>query len=53
MPHTEGIDKAGSCAVYDLELEGNLSELIGRLIIDWVRAVGLGFSAPIVKTKVS
>jgi hypothetical protein len=35
MPHAEGIDKAGSCDVYDLELEGSLSELIGRLIVDW------------------
>lgn len=35
MPHMEGIDKAGSCDVYDLELEGGLSELIGRLIVAW------------------
>lgn len=35
MPHMDGIDKAGSCDVYDLTLEKALSDLIGRLIIDW------------------
>jgi hypothetical protein len=35
MPHAEGIDKAGSCDVYDLQLEDNLSDCIGRLIVDW------------------
>jgi hypothetical protein len=35
MPHMEGMDKAGSCDVYDLTLENALSDLIGRLIIDW------------------
>jgi len=35
MPHMDGIDKAGSCDTYDLKLEKSLSELIGRLIIDW------------------
>lgn len=35
MPHMDGIDKAGSCDVYDLTLENALSDLIGRLIIDW------------------
>lgn len=34
-PHAEGVDKAGSCDVYDLELEDNLSDFIGRLIVDW------------------
>jgi hypothetical protein len=35
MPHTDGVDKAGSCDVYDLTLEQALSDLIGRLLIDW------------------
>jgi hypothetical protein len=35
MPHKEGIDKAGSCDIYDLELQDTLSDLIGRLFIDW------------------
>ena len=38
MPHTDGIDKAGSCDVYDLKLQDTLSDLIGKLFIDW----GLG-----------
>jgi hypothetical protein len=38
MPHTEGIDEAGSCDFYDLEIENNFNELTGRLIVDW----GLG-----------
>ncbi len=35
MPHTDGIDKAGSCDVYDLTLEDRLGDLIGKLFIDW------------------
>ena len=35
MPHTDGIDKAGSCDVYDLVLQDTLSDLIGKLFIDW------------------
>jgi hypothetical protein len=35
MPHMDGIDKAGSCHIYDLTLEQPLSDLIGRLLIDW------------------
>lgn len=34
-PHADGVDKAGSCDVYDLQLVDNLSDLIGRLIVDW------------------
>ncbi|MEP7339156.1 MAG: GIY-YIG nuclease family protein [Acidobacteriota bacterium] len=34
-PHMDGIDEAGSCDVYDLALQETLSELIGRLFIDW------------------
>jgi len=38
-PHIVGeVDEAGSCDIYTLELDDRLSELIGRLIIDW----GLG-----------
>jgi len=31
----DGVDKAGSCHVYDLTLEQQLSDLIGKLLIDW------------------
>ena len=35
-PHVIGeIDAAGSCDIYDLELDSRLKELIGRLVIDW------------------
>lgn len=34
-PHMEGIDEAGSCDVYDLTLQNTLSDLIGKLFIDW------------------
>lgn len=37
MPHMDGIDRAGSCNVYDLTLEQSLGDLIGKLIIDWGR----------------
>jgi hypothetical protein len=37
-PHMEGIDKAGSCDVYDLTLKDTLSDLIGRLFINWGNA---------------
>jgi hypothetical protein len=35
MPHRDGIDKAGTCDVYDLSLYDDLSDLIGKLYIDW------------------
>ncbi len=38
MPHKEGIDRAGTCDVYELTLEQRLGDLVGRLLIDW----GLG-----------
>jgi hypothetical protein len=34
-PHMEGIDEAESCDVYDLTLQNTLSDLIGKLFIDW------------------
>jgi len=34
-PHMDGVDKAGSCDVYDLTLERPLSDLVGKLLIDW------------------
>lgn len=38
-PHVIGeVDKAGSCDIYNLELDDRFRDLIGRLIIDW----GLG-----------
>jgi len=36
MPHIEGrIEKAGSCDAYNLKLADTLSDLVGRLFIDW------------------
>jgi len=35
MPHMDGIDKAGSCDLYDLTLQDTLNDLIGKLFIDW------------------
>jgi hypothetical protein len=35
MPHMDDVDKAQSCDVYDLTLENTLSDLVGRLFIDW------------------
>lgn len=37
-PHTDGVDAAGTCHRYDLTLDDRLSDLVGRLVIDW----GLG-----------
>jgi len=34
-PHMDGIDLAGTFDVYDLTLRDELSDLIGRLFIDW------------------
>lgn len=34
-PHMDGVDKADSCDVYDLTLEHPLSDLVGKLLIDW------------------
>lgn len=34
-PHMDGVDEAGSCHVYDLTLEQQLSDLIGKLLIEW------------------
>ena len=34
-PHMDGIDKAGSCDIYELSLQEKLSDLIGKLFIDW------------------
>lgn len=35
-PHMDGgVDKAGSCDFYELTLENSLSDLIGKLFIDW------------------
>jgi hypothetical protein len=34
-PHMDGVDEAGSCDVYDLTLEQKLSDLVGKLLIDW------------------
>ena len=33
--HIDGVDEAGSCDTYKLELDANLSEFIGKLIVDW------------------
>ncbi len=34
-PQMEGDDEAGSCHVYELTLEPRLSDLIGKLLMDW------------------
>ncbi len=34
-PQMEGDDETGSCHVYELTLEPRLSDLIGKLLIDW------------------
>ena len=34
-PQSDGVDKAGTCDLYDLSLEKALEDLIGRLLIDW------------------
>lgn len=34
-PQNDGIDLAGSCDEYELTLQENLKEYIGKLIIDW------------------
>jgi hypothetical protein len=34
-PHMDGVDRAGSCVVYDLTLEQALGDLIGKLYIEW------------------
>jgi hypothetical protein len=35
MPHKDGVDKAGTCDVYELTLDRSLRDLVGRLLIDW------------------
>lgn len=35
QPHADGVDLAGSCHLYDLCLVPQMSDLIGRLVIDW------------------
>jgi hypothetical protein len=40
-PHAEGIDKAGTCDVYDLSLHKAFEDLIGKLYVEW----GGGFRA--------
>jgi hypothetical protein len=34
-PHMDGVDKAGSCDLYELTLEQALGDLIGRLLVEW------------------
>jgi len=34
-PHMDGIDKAGTCDLYDLTLDEKLAEYIGLLLIEW------------------
>src|SRR5208283_1602498 len=35
MPHMDGVDKAGSCHVYDLVLDSRLEDFIGKMLINW------------------
>src|SRR4030095_1831299 len=37
----EGVRRAGSCDVYDVNLENSLSDLVGKVFVDW----GAGFRA--------
>jgi hypothetical protein len=34
-PHGDGIDLAGSCDVFELSLDPRISDLAGRLVIEW------------------
>jgi len=34
-PHADGIDRAGSCDVYDLRLDHRLADMEGKLFIEW------------------
>jgi hypothetical protein len=35
MPDRDGVDKAGTCDVYELTLDQRLGDLVGKLLIDW------------------
>ena len=35
MPHTDGVDKAGSCHLFDLERDARFDDFVGKLIIEW------------------
>lgn len=35
MPHMDGVDRAGTCDCYSLALDASLSDLVGRIVIDW------------------
>ncbi|MEN6621808.1 MAG: GIY-YIG nuclease family protein [Smithella sp.] len=35
MPHMDGIDRAGTCDVYNLVRDDRLNDFIGKLYIDW------------------
>lgn len=35
QPHRDGTDLAGSCDVYDLQLDKRSADLVGKLFIDW------------------
>ncbi len=35
MPHSDGVNLANSCHVYDLTLQQKLGDMIGKLLIDW------------------
>jgi hypothetical protein len=48
-PHMEGVDKAGTCHVYDLAPDERLSDYIGRLFVAW----GQGFLAWIQRADTS
>jgi hypothetical protein len=34
-PHMDGMDKAGTCDVYEVRREPQLADLIGKLVINW------------------
>ena len=35
QPHTDEVDRAGSCDTYELEVDERLSDLQGKLFIEW------------------
>jgi hypothetical protein len=34
-PHRDGVDKAGSCHIYDLKRDDRLADLVGKMVLDW------------------
>jgi hypothetical protein len=43
-PHNDGINLAGSCDCYDLQLDSRLEEFYGKLFIEWGDGMRAGFN---------